>query len=175
VPPGLRGLVTVGVIAAAAINSGLISMANVLVNDLYRPFAGQRSEAHFVRAGRLASVVLGLALFAMAVLSYYWQRYSDAALLDFVLSVMSFAYSGLLGVYGVALFTRRGNSGSVIAAFAAGFLTVLAFQPYVIDLLGLPPALKAVAFPWHLCVGTAVAALVCALGKPRAGLVDELG
>lgn len=175
VPPGLRGLVTVGVIAAAAINSGLISMANVLVNDLYRPFAGQRSEAHFVRAGRLASVVLGLALFAMAVLSYYWQRYSDAALLDFVLSVMSFAYSGLLGVYGVALFTTRGNSGSVIAAFAAGFLTVLAFQPYVIDLLGLPPALKAVAFPWHLCVGTAVAALVCALGKPRAGLVDELG
>lgn len=167
IPPGLRGLVTVGVIAAAAINSGLISMSAVLVNDLYRPFAGQRSEAHFVRMGRIASLVLGLALFGMAILSWYWQRYTDAALLDFVLGVMAFAYSGLLGVYGIALFTRRGTSGSVIAAFIAGFLTVLAFQPYVIDSLGLPLAMKGVAFPWQLVLGTAVAALVCAAGKPR--------
>lgn len=162
IPPGLRGLVTVGVIAAAAINSGLISMSAVLVGDLYRPFAGNRGEAHFVRMGRIASVVLGLALFAMAILSYYWQRYADAALLDFVLGVMAFAYSGLIGVYGVALFSRRGSSASVIAAFVAGFLTVLAFQPYVIDLVGLPAALKGVAFPWQLVLGSAVAALVCA-------------
>lgn len=161
VPPGLRGLVTVGVIAAAAINSGLISMSAVLVNDLYRPFAGTRNEAHFVRMGRIASVVLGMALLGMALLSYHWQRYTDAALLDFVLGVMAFAYSGLLGVYGIALFTRRGSSGSVIAAFVAGFLTVLGFQPYVIDSLGLPLAMKGVAFPWQLVLGTAVAALVC--------------
>ncbi|MCE2843432.1 MAG: sodium:solute symporter, partial [Novosphingobium sp.] len=171
-PPGLRGLVTVGVIAAAAINSGLISMSAVLVNDLYRPFAGERSEAHFVRMGRIATVALGLALFAMAVLSYYWQRYADTALLDFVLGVMAFAYSGLLGVYGVALFSRRGSSASVLAAFAAGFLTVLAFQPYVIDALGLPLALKGVAFPWHLCLGTAVAALVC-LAAPGKGVANS--
>ena len=161
IPPGLRGLVTVGVIAAAAINSGLISMSAVLVGDLYRPFAGDKSEAHFVRMGRIASLVLGLALFAMAILSYYWQRYADSALLDFVLGVMAFAYSGLIGVYGVALFTRRGNSASVIAAFIAGFLTVLAFQPYVIDSLALPAGLKGVAFPWQLVLGSAVAALVC--------------
>lgn len=161
-PPGLRGLVTVGVIAAAAINSGLISMAAVLVSDLYRPFARGRSEAHYVRAGRIATLLLGLALFAMAALSYVWQRYADTALLDFVLGVMAFAYSGLLGVYGVALFSRRGSSASVIAAFLAGFVTVLAFQPYVIDSLGLPLALKGVAFPWQLVLGTAVAAAVCA-------------
>ena len=158
---------TVGVIAAAAINSGLISMSAVLVNDLYRPFAGQRSEAHFVTMGRLASVALGLALFAMAILSFFWQRYADSALLDFVLGVMAFAYSGLIGVYGVALFTRRGNSGSVIAAFAAGLGTVLACQPYVIDLLGMPAALKGVAFPWQLVLGSALAAAVCAAGRPH--------
>jgi Na+/proline symporter len=167
IPPGLRGLVTVGVIAAAAINSGLISMSAVLVNDLYRPFAKAKNEAHFVSMGRIASVVLGAALFAMAILSYYWQRYADSALLDFVLGVMAFAYSGLIGVYGVALFTRRGNSASVIAAFVAGFLTVLAFQPYVIDSLALPLALKGVAFPWQLVLGSAVAALVCAMGSGK--------
>jgi solute:Na+ symporter, SSS family len=166
-PPGLRGLVTVGVIAAAAINSGLISMSAVLVNDLYRPFAAHRSEAHFVQMGRIASIVLGLALLGMALLSYYWQRYADSALLDFVLGVMAFAYSGLLGVYGVALFTRRGNSASVIAAFVAGFLTVLAFQPFTIDALGLPAAMKAIAFPWQLVLGTTVAAVVCAAGSAK--------
>ena len=165
-PPGLRGLVTVGVIAAAAINSGLISMASVLVNDLYRPWSerhGGHSERHYVRAGRLASVLLGFALFGMAILSFYWQRYSDASLLEFVLGVMAFAYSGLIGVYGVALFTTRGTSASAIAAFAMGFLTVLAFQPYVIDLAGLPAALRGVAFPWQLVIGTLVAAVVCAV------------
>lgn len=175
IPPGLRGLVTVGVIAAAAINSGLISMSAVLVNDLYRPFASQRSEAHFVRMGRIASVVLGLALFAMAILSYHWQRYADSALLDFVLGVMAFAYSGLIGVFGVALFSQRGTSTSVIAAFIAGFLTVLAFQPYVIDSLSLPLALKGVAFPWQLVIGSTIAALTCLSvpGRAKAGAPDR--
>jgi hypothetical protein len=55
----------------------------------------------------------------------------------------------------------------VIAAFLAGFATVLAFQPYVIDSLGLPAAMKGVAFPWQLVLGTLVAAAVClsAAGK----------
>ena len=111
----------------------------------------------------------------MSILSHYWQRYSDAALLDFVLGVMSFAYSGLLGVYGVALFTRRGNSASVIAAFVAGFLTVLAFQPYVIDSLALPAAMKAIAFPWQLVLGTAISALVCAMGKAKVAIAVNPG
>ncbi len=170
-PAGLRGLATVGVLAAAAMNSELIAMSSVVINDLYRPWKARRgaaSERHFVRAGRIATVLMGLSLFGMAILSYYWQHYTNAGLLDFVLGVMSFAYSGLLGVYGVALFTGRGNSRSVIAAFAAGFLTVLAFQPFVIDVAGLPAAMRAVAFPWQLCIGTIVAAATCALGSPQA-------
>ena len=78
---------------------------------------------------------------------------------------MAFAYSGLIGVYGVALFSRRGNSASVIAAFVTGFLTVLAFQPYVIDSLALPALMKQVAFPWQLVLGSAVAAAVCLAGR----------
>lgn len=166
--------VLIGYVALLSL-AGWLTTRRGLVNDLYRPFAGERSEAHFVRAGRAASLFLGLALFAMSILSYYWQRYSDAALLDFVLGVMGFAYSGLLGVYGVALFTRRGNSASVIAAFVAGFLTVLAFQPYVIDILGLPVAMKAIAFPWQLVVGTEIATIVCALGKAKVAILPEPG
>jgi solute:Na+ symporter, SSS family len=176
IPPGLRGLVTVGVIAAAAINSGLISMAAVLINDFYRPWAehkGQRPEKHYIRAGQVAMVLLGIALFAMSILCYYWQRYSSIPLLEFVLGVMTFAYSGLLGVYFTAVFTRRGSSASVIAALIAGFTTILIFQGFIVDSLSLPSAMKTIAFPWQLCIGTTVATAVCLLGNQAAQPVES--
>jgi len=170
IPPGVRGFVAVGVLAAAAVNSGLISMSSVLVQDFYRPWAerrGGREEVHYVRAGRAAMIVLALALLAMSFLCFYWQRYTDAPLLEFSLGVMSFAYSGLLGVYFTLLFTKRGSTASVIAALAAGFVTILLMQPYIVDLLGLPAVWKTLAFPYQLCIGTAVAFAVCLLGRPR--------
>ena len=78
---------------------------------------------------------------------------------------MAFAYSGLLGVYFTALFTTRGSSTSVIAALIGGFFTIVAFQGYVVDTLGLPTVMKTIAFPWQLCVGTVVATAVCLMGS----------
>jgi Na+/proline symporter len=171
IPPGVRGFVAVGVLAAAAVNSGLISMSSVLIQDFYRPWVARRRqlpEAHFVRAGRVGMVLLGLALLAMSVLCFYWQRYTDAPLLDFALGVMSFAYSGLLGVYFTLLFTKRGSAASVIAALAIGFLAIALQQAYVVDMLGLPASWKALAFPYQLCIGTALAFATCVLGKRKA-------
>lgn len=168
VPPGVRGLVTVGVIAAAAINSGLISMSAVAINDFYRPWAqrrGRKDERHFVRAGRTMTFVLGFALFATSALCYFWQRSTEAPLLEFVLGVMAFAYAGLLGVYFTAVFTKRGSSGSVLLALIAGFLSVLILQPYIARLIGLPAFLIDVAFPWQLLFGTGVAFLICISGR----------
>jgi len=103
----------------------------------------------------------------MSILCFYWQHYSDTPLLEFVLGVMVFAYSGLLGVYGTVVFTKRGATWSVIAALLAGFVTILLQQHYVVDSLGLPTAWKALAFPWQLCIGTAVAFAVCCAGKEK--------
>jgi Na+/proline symporter len=105
--------------------------------------------------------VVGVAMFAMAVLSFYWQRYADMPLLEFALQVMVFAYAGLLGVYFTAIFTTRGTTGSVIAALLVGFVTVLLLQPIVIDALGLSAELKRLSFPYQLCIGTALATLAC--------------
>jgi len=175
VPPGIRGLVAVGVLAAAAINSELISMASVLIEDFYRPWAERRRPRdahHYVAAGRIGQFVMAGALLAMSVLCYWWQHYTEAPLLAFVLGVMGFAYSGLLGVYFTALFTRRGSTASVIAALATGFLAIALQQPFVVDTLGLPPAWKSLAFPFQLCLGTAVAFVTCAAGKqaPRSAI-----
>lgn len=165
VPPGLRGLVSVGVTAAAVAttNSALNAMSSVMIADFYQPWREKRGGAsakHYVRAGRWGMGVVGIAMFAMAVLSFYWQRYTDMPLLEFALQVMAFAYAGLLGVYAVAVFTRRGSSGSVIAALLTGFVTVLLLQPFMIGPTGL-------AFPYQLCIGTLAAAIVAAIPRGK--------
>lgn len=172
-PTGLRGFVAVGVIAAAAVNSGLISMSSVVVQDFYRPWASRRRtrpESHFVLAARISMVVLGLALLAMAFLCYFWQRYADTPLLEFVLSVMAFAYSGLLGVYATAVFTRRGSYRSIVGALVVGFCVILVQQSYIVDVTGLPSSWKSLAFPWQLCIATAAAFMVCVADRGGAAL-----
>ncbi|QIG80186.1 sodium:solute symporter [Stakelama tenebrarum] len=167
VPSGLRGLATIGIVAAAVgtTNSALNSMSSVLIQDFYRPWRerrGQVAEYHFVVAGRAGMALIGLGMFVLSALSYYWQRNTEMGLLEFALQVMVFAYAGLLGVYFTAVFTQRGNSGSVVAALFAGFVTVLLFQPAIAQMLHFPAVLAGLSFPFQLCLGTLVAAIVCA-------------
>jgi Na+/proline symporter len=157
-PEGLRGLVTVGAIAAAlsSTNSVLSAMASVAIEDIYKPYklkiAPQTDEAHFVKSARVAVLFFALALSIMAMLSYFWQRYSELSLISFALGVMAFAYTGLLGVYFSAIFTNRGSSKTVSYALAGGFLTVLALQPYIFGIN--------LAFSWQIVAGTLVAFLI---------------
>lgn len=169
-PAGLRGLVTAGVFAAAiaTTNSALNAMSSVMVQDFYRPWKEKRAQAgehHYVQAGRWGMAIAGIAMFGFAVVSFYWQRASDKPLLEFALQVMVFAYAGLLGVYFTALFSARGNTNSVIAALIAGFVAVACCQPYIAAALHLPDWVGRLAFPWQLCIGTAVATLVCNLPR----------
>ena len=169
-PSGLKGLVTVGIIAAAVstINSGLNSMSSVLVQDFYRPWTlkhKQMPDRHFVHAGQIGMGLVGLVLFAMSSLCYYWQQYSGLPLIDFALSLMVFAYSGLIGVYFTAIFTKRGSKRSVIAALIVGFLCTLFQQKYFIELLSLPNFLGNIAFSWQLCIGSFVSFIVCVSDK----------
>ncbi|GMG87915.1 sodium:solute symporter [Biformimicrobium ophioploci] len=173
-PAGLRGLVTAGVIAAAlsTLNSGLNSMSSVLIQDFYRPLRESRGdklpEHHYVNAGRAGMLLFALLLGGMAILCYFWQKFSDMPLLAFALSVMVFSYSGLLGVYFTALFTKRGNATSVPLALIAGFVATFAMQPYTLSSLsGIFPSLAEVdiAFPFQLCIGTLIAFGVCFAGS----------
>lgn len=156
-PAGLRGLVTVGAVAAAlsSTNSVLAAMASVGIEDLYRPWREartQKPERHYLMAARMAVIGFALLLIAMAMTSYYWQRATDLPLVSFALGVMSFAYAGLLGVFGAAVLTKRGTPGRVKWALAGGFIGVLACQPFVLGSFvdgGISPA-------WQLCAGVSV-------------------
>jgi len=167
-PEGMRGLVTVGAVAAAlsSSNSVLGAMSSVAIQDLYRPWRekqGINDEMHFVRAGRQAVLLFAVALSAMAMLSYYWQRYTELPLLSFALGVMAFAYTGLLGVFGAAIFTKRGSAKTVPLALLGGFMTVLLLQPYVLG-----NALDFnLGFAWQILGGTVVAFGVMMMGKEK--------
>jgi SSS family transporter len=169
-PSGLRGLVTVGVIAAAVstLTSGLNSMASVIIQDLYKPWQQQRiskTEQHYVHAARWSMLFCASALALMAMLCYYWQQSSDMPLLTFALGVMVFSYSGLLGVYASALFSQRGSPTSVLAALIGGFVITLLMQPYLQSYY-LPADWQFdLAFSWQLCIGFACSFAICQLGK----------
>ncbi len=167
-PEGMRGLVTVGAVAAAlsSSNSVLGAMSSVAIEDLYKPWKLKRSnvdEMHFVKAGRSAVLLFAVALSAMAMVSYYWQRYTELPLLSFALGVMAFAYTGLLGVYGAAIFTKRGTATTVPLSLLGGFSTVLLLQPYI---LGAVFDFK-LGFAWQILIGTAVAFGIMMTGKEK--------
>ncbi len=161
-PDGLRGLVTVGAIAAAlsSTNSVLGAMASVAIEDLYKPWRlkqGKVDDMHFVKASQKAVIFFAIILSAMAMLSWYWQRYSDLSLISFALGVMAFAYTGLIGVFSCAIFTKRGNAKMVPYALVGGFVTVLALQPYIFDIT--------IGFSWQIVIGSLVSFMIIYSGE----------
>jgi len=120
---------------------------------LYKPWKlntnPNTNEAHFLKISKNAVLFFAFLLFLMALLSYFWQRYSDISLIGFTLGIMAFAYTGLLGVFFSAIFTSRGSSKVVPFALVGGFVMVLALQPYSFGVN--------ISFAWQMSIGTFVA------------------
>ncbi|MEZ6242941.1 MAG: sodium:solute symporter [Phycisphaerales bacterium] len=188
-PQGMTGLMMAGLFAAglSSLNSAINAMASTFVSDFYKHWAPSRDPRHYVLVGRAAVIAWGLLLGAFAAFCVFWQRESGKTLIDFALGVMVYAYSGLLGVYFTALFTRRGSTTSVLGALAAGFLAVLLMERTAWGLvinLDAPRAsaelnsdhvhpllfVLGLAFPWKLAIATTIATGVCLLGSGQSKL-----
>ncbi len=173
-PAGLRGLMVAGILAAAmsTLSSALNAMSSTTVADFYRRFAGGAGEAVARReltVSRAAVAGWAAVLALVACFCAWWQQHSGLQLVDFALNVMVFAYSGMLAVFLAAIFTRRGNSRSAIAALVTGFSCVLLMQGAAWDTWA-PQAWRGVrpAFGWQMLVATTAAFAVCCLGKRKA-------
>lgn len=174
-PSGMAGVMMAGLFAAGlgSFNSALNAMGATFVNDVYQRARPGRDDRHYLAVGRWAVVGWGIVLGAFAALCVQWQKGSGETLISFALGVMTFAYAGLLAVFLCALFTKRGNRESVIAALLVGFLVVLAMQPWArawwAPLVGLESLGRAIiAWPWALVLGTSLAFVTCIMGAPRA-------
>ena len=176
IPTGLRGLMIVGVLAAAlsSFNSAINSMASSFTADLYLPIKKERGHEVTTAEARMASskkmaALMGAILTAFAIVTAVMQQASGLNLVDFATGVMCFSYAGMGGVFVCALFTRRGNTRSVVASLLIGLLIVLLMQPYVLGplsqaLLGhkIP-----IAWTWWAPIGCLVSFFVCYAGKPE--------
>ncbi len=171
-PPGLSGLMLAGLFAAGvgSLTSAINAMAATFIKDFYTRLAPDRGERHYLAASKLAVLGWGAALGVFAVGCLYWQKSSpQTTLIGLALGVMTFAYAGLLAVFLTALFTKRGNTTSVIAALLTGFVVIALLQdwcwPHWTKIIS--PALADVklAFPWHMTIGTLIAFGVCCIGK----------
>ncbi len=175
-PTGMKGALMAGLFAAALTGS-LNSMSSAVINDLYRHVVRERPPAHYLFAGRMFVLGLGVLLGLCAWGCFEIYDPANRTLLDFVLDVMSFAYSGMVAVFITALFTRRGNSRSAVAALATGFVAVLLTYPVFWKIIlpahdGAPNALQRyaawcenLAYPWRLLMATAAAMLICLCGS----------
>jgi SSS family transporter len=175
-PPVLSGLCIAGffAIAQGSMDSAVNALAASVVSDVIHPIRrrlGLRVDEGSDRESRWVVAAVGAVMFGFAIFCAITYDPKSRTLLDFALGVMTFAFTGMLGVFLTALLTRRGNSASVVAALVAGALTVVLLQDTVLGwwsqtLVGVKWKL---AWPWWMTVGTVVAFLVCFAGSPVRG------
>ncbi len=174
-PPVVSGLAIAGLFAVAqgSMDSAVNAMAGSLVADIYMPWKKARgqefSEKKSVEAPRYAVAAIGLVMTLFGVFCAMIYDPKEKAFLDFALGMLNFAFSGMLAVFCTALFTRRGNSRSVVLALITGFAITLLTQDFLMKpitraLLGTETRL---AFTYAMPIATIAAFIVCVSGRPR--------
>lgn len=143
-PTGLTGLTLAAVFAAAmsTLSSSLNSSASALVTDLYLPLRRvELSPADQLRVSRLATVLFGVLQMAIAVGS--GEIGATESTVMRVLAIAGFATGPVLGLYWLAVFTRRVQQTSALSGFGIGLaiLTSVAFGTRL-------------SWPWYAVVGS---------------------
>ncbi len=196
-PTGLAGISIVGffAIAQGSLDSAMNALAASIVADVYDPLRKrmQKSPPGFPvimpnnttaseptpqaepqpassggKASKLTVAAVGACMVLLAIFCAAAFDPKNSSILDFVLGLMTFALSGMLGVFLTALFTRRGNSASVVAALitGAGIVTLLHDRVLPLWTHALFGTSQKLAWPWWMPIATSAAFLVCIAGKP---------
>jgi len=171
-PTGIAGIAVAGffAIAQGSLDSAMNAVASSIVADLYLPYKRRKNPNEPLpetKASKLTVAGVGTLMCLFALFCALIYDPNQTTLLDFVLGMMNFALSGMLAIFLAALFTNRGNSGTVIAALITGALIVLALQdkitPYWTPAIFGHPQL--IAWPWWMPIATPLAFLVCIAGR----------
>jgi solute:Na+ symporter, SSS family len=149
-PIGLMGLLIAAIFAAAMSASAgeLNALATATIIDFYqRHFVSQGSDRHYLLVSRLATI--GWGLFACIVAIY---AANQGSLIEVVNRYGSIFYGSLLGVFMLAIISKRATANGALVGTVAGIAVVLtvAFSPWTKD----------IAFLWHNVIGAGVVLLV---------------
>lgn len=174
IPTGVRGLMITGLLAAAlsSFNSAINAMASSFVDDLYLPIRRDmgkaiKSDKDQISSSRWMAGLMGMLLTLFAIITAIMQEASGLNLVDFATGIMCFAYGGMIGVFLTAIFSKRGNSKSVMAALIVGAMIIipLMFQK---QLFGQ----TYIAWSWWCPIAGIVSTLVCLSCKPASAKAE---
>jgi solute:Na+ symporter, SSS family len=146
-PIGLVGLMLAAIFAAAMSASAgeLNALATATIIDFYRRhFVREASDRHYLRVSKMAT--FGWGLFACVVAMY---AANQGSLIEVVNRYGSFFYGSLLGVFILAILTRRATAQGAFWGLLAGMAVVLtvAFT-------------TPIAFLWHNLIGAVTVVVV---------------
>ena len=145
-PPGLVGLIIAAIFAAAmsSIAAELNSLATSSVIDIYRrllrPVA---SDAHFLSVSKILTGFWGLVACVVAVYAA-----GLGSLIEVVNRFGSFFYGSLLGVFVLALASKRATGTGAFVGLLAGMAAVAA--------VAMHPTTSGISFLWHNPIGVIV-------------------
>jgi SSS family solute:Na+ symporter len=162
-PIGLVGLMIAAIFAAAMSTAAgeLSSLATATIIDFYRRhFVREATDAHYLRVSRLATVFWGLFACGVAM-----SATNQGSLIEVVNRYGSFFYGSLLGVFILAILTKRATATGAFWGLIAG-MTVVLWVAFTTN----------VAFLWHNLIGAVVVVVVgmaISLAGPGAGRVSS--
>jgi len=154
-PSGLRGLLLVGVLAAAmsSLDSTMGALSSTALVDLYRPLTRKEiSEKEGLRISRLLVFFFGMLL---ALIAYALKDAEGFLWLTF--QIASVTYGALLGVFLLGVTTNRGSDrGNGIAMITAACICVTLLTLIKMESIAL-------GWSWLIAIGTTWTFVVGAL------------
>jgi SSS family transporter len=154
-PHGISGLLIAAILAAAMSNlsAALNSLSSTTVVDFYLRRRPEATEKRRVAISRFATVLWGIVLFVLALLSRHGGR-----VVEIGLTIISVAYGALLGVFLLGILTRRATETGAIAGMVCG----LALNLYLWLGAGNFASWAGfrIAFTWLVAIGTIVTFII---------------
>jgi SSS family transporter len=165
-PPGVSGFILAGIVAAAmsTLSSSLNSLASSSVLDLVSKYVSTPlTEEGSLRISRYSTIVWGVVFMGFASMF----ESQDNPVIELGLSIASFTYGGLLGVFLLGLVSRSSREIDAMIAFftalfvMAGVIFGLWYDPGVGWFVTFQPPgggedLSSVAWPWYTVIGSLV-------------------
>jgi len=143
---GLSGLIIAGVFSAAisSLDSALNALASTTVADFYIPYFGKnKSEGEILKVSRLFTLGWGIILVGFAFISILFKSWGSV--LEIGLSVASFTYGSMLGIFLLGIIFYKKKFDRIIVSSFLGICCVILLRIFTL-----------IAWPWFAVIGCSV-------------------
>ncbi len=152
--PGLVGITTVAVIAAAmsTMSSSVNSLAAVSTIDFYQRFiARTRSPEHYLKVSRLSTAIWCVLIIAP---TFLYTRTTGSSILETLSEFGSYFVGAKLSMYLLGFYSKHASERGLLVGVVVGLVAVVSIQ-HQTD----------IAWPWFPLLGLVVTAPVCWLAS----------